>query len=118
MMSPEQFAQMMSTMQELARAMTVQAQTNQAASTPVGSRGGGQFKRVIHPKSFHRLAKFSKGEENWKEYNFELGVVLGSESPDMLHTLKVLESATVEADTAAVRAADEARADNMDLEKL
>lgn len=118
MMTPEQFTQMMQTMQDLARAMTVQAQTNQAASTPLTNRGGGYPRRTICPKSFHRLAKFSRGEENWREYNFELGVILGSESPEMLHTLKVLESATAEADTAAVRAADEARADSMDLEKL
>ena len=60
------------------------------------------------------MAKFSKGEENWKEYNFEHGVILGSESPEMLHTLKVLESATGEVDTAAVRAMDETRADRID----
>lgn len=122
MMSQEQFAQMMQTMQDLARAMTVQAQStaaSQAASTPVGGRGAGGFvKRTICPKSFHRLAKFSKGEDNWKEYNFELGVILGSESPGMLQTLKVLESATSEVDTAMVRRMDEDRADRMDLEKL
>jgi uncharacterized membrane protein YgcG len=118
MMTTEQFAQMMQTMQDLARAMTVQAQTTQAASIPVTSRGGGFPRRTICPKSFHRLAKFSRGEESWREYNFEFGVILGSESPEMLQTLRVLESANTEVDTAMVRAMDEGRADRMDLEKL
>ena len=86
-MSQEQFAQMMQTMQELARAMTVQAQTT-AANIQAGPRErGGSMKRCIETKSFNRVAKFGKGEENWKEYNFEFGVILGSESPEMLHTL-------------------------------
>ena len=93
MMSQEQFAQMMQTMQELARAMTTQSQTT-AANLPAGSgERSGSTKRCVSAKSFNRLTKFGKGEENWKEYNFEFGVILGSESPEMLHTLKVIETA-------------------------
>ena len=90
-----------------------------AMNVPVGGNGhGGSTKRTISPKSFNRLAKFSKGEDDWKEYNFEFGVILGSESPDMLQTLKVIETATTEVNTAMVRRMDEERADRMNLEKL
>ena len=66
MMNQEQFAQMMHTMQELAKAMTMQAQTT-AANVPVGSgERGGPAKRCISTKSFNRLTRFGKGEENWK----------------------------------------------------
>ena len=118
MMSQEQFAQMMQTMQELARAMTMQAQTT-AANMPAGpGERSGSTKRCISAKSFNRLTKFGKGEENWKEYNFEFGVILGSESPEMLHTLKVIETAAKEIDTEEVRDMDKSRADSMNLEKL
>ena len=80
-------------------------------------RGNGN-KRMICPKSFNRMAKFDKGEDNWKEYHFEFGVILGSECPDMLETLKVMESHTAEVDTPMVRVMDEGRADRMNLEKL
>ena len=62
----------------------------------VGERAGGRCrtstehpggKRTICPKAFNRLWNFGKGKDSWKEYNFELGVILGSESPDMVETL-------------------------------
>ena len=120
MATQEQMNNLLAMMQELARAMTIQAQTT-AANVPAGGgvdRGRSEGKRTISPKSFHRLTKFGKGEDAWKEYSFEFGVILGSESPEMQDTLKVLESYTNEVDTAAVRAMDEARADRMNLEKL
>jgi hypothetical protein len=117
----EQMSNLMMMMQEMARAMTIQAQTAAAARVPTGSLDQDRppsSKRIICSKSFNRLAKFSKGEDNWKEYNFEFGVILGSESPDMLETLKVLESMASEVDTGMVRALDEGRADRMNLEKM
>ena len=69
-------------------------------------------------KAFNRLQKFGKGEDSWKDYNFELGVILGSESPDMLETLKFMETSADEMDTATVGAMDESRADHMNIEKV
>lgn len=120
MATQEQLNALMIMMQEMARAMTIQAQTTAAASVPAAPRDHGRegTKRTISPKSFHRLVKFGKGEDAWKEYSFEFGVILGSESPEMQDTLKVLESYGDEVDTAAVRGMDEDRADRMNLEKL
>ena len=53
-----------------------------------------------------------------KEYNFELGVILGSESLDMMETLKFMETSTDEMNTATIRAMDESRADRMNIEKV
>jgi hypothetical protein len=115
MMSAEQFNAMMATMQELARAMALQA----AASTPTGGqREGGHVKRTIETKAFNRLAKFAKGEEQWKEYNFEFQVILGSESPDMRNTLKVIEDQAKELSTEEVCLLDPERAERIKLEKL
>jgi hypothetical protein len=121
MATQEQFSQLMMMMQEMARAMTMQAQS-MSANVPVGEgehrEKNSNGKRTICPKAFNRLAKFGKGEDNWKEYNFEFGVILGSESPDMQETLKYMESCTNEMDTKMIRAMDEARADRMNIEKL
>lgn len=72
----------------------MQAQAT-AISTPLGGgaehRGPG-VRRVVTPKNCHRLAKLGKGEDAWKEYSFEFGVILGSESPEIRETLKVLAS--------------------------
>ena len=51
-------------------------------------------------------------------YNFELGVILGSESADMLETLKFMETSADEMDTATISAMDESRADRMNIEKV
>ena len=121
MATQEQFQQLVIMMQEMARAITVQAQT-MSANVPAGDVGPRQNipegKRTICPKAFNRLQKFSKGEDSWKEYNFELGVILGSESPDMLETLKFMETSTDEMNTATIRAMDESRADRMNIEKV
>ena len=69
-------------------------------------------------KAFNRLQKFGKGEDSWKDYNFELGVILGSESPDMLETMKFMETSADEMDTATIRAMDKSRADRMNIEKV
>jgi hypothetical protein len=121
MATQEQVQQMMNAMGQLLQILTLQAQ-NAAAATPVGGGDRGARAnpcwRKISPKSFHRMPKFSKGEHEWKEFSFEFGVILGSESPEMLETLKYVEAQDQEFDTAKVRVLDEARADNMDLEKL
>jgi hypothetical protein len=121
----EQFTQLIAMMQELTRVMAAQAQLTAAAGTPVGGgQGGGHGGgarpgwRKIAPKSFHRIAKFGKGEEAWKEFHFEFGVILGSESPEMLEVLKVVEQLTDEQDMSKVRAMDEGHADKIDLEKM
>ena len=110
----EQFQQLVIMMQEMAKAITVQAQT-MSANVPVGDVGHRQNiqegKRTICPKAFNRLQKFGKGEDSWKEYNFELGVILGSD-------LKFMETSADEMDTATIRAMDESRADRMNIEKV
>ena len=103
MATQDQFQQLVIMMQEMARAITIQAQTMSA----------NEGKRTIGPKAFNRLQKFGKGEDNWKDYNFELGVILG-----MLETLKFMETSTDEMDTATIRAMDESRADRMNIEKV
>ena len=121
MTTQEQMSQLMAMMQEMARAMTLQAQATHAAGIPVGGQDherNDNRKRLIDPKAFNRLAKFGKGEDNWKEYNFEFGVILGSESPDMLETLRVLETYANEMSTATVRVMDEDRANRMNLERM
>ena len=121
MNTQEQMDQLMAMMQEMARAMTIQAQTNTAAGIPVGGQDrerNNNHKRMIDPKAFNRLAKFGKGEDNWMGYNFEFGVILGSESPDMLETLKVLETYADEMGTMTVRAMDEDRANRMIIEDV
>ena len=121
MATQEQFQQLVIMMQEMARAITVQAET-MSANVPVGDVGHRQNipegKRTICPKAFNRLQKFSKGDDSWKEYNFELGVILGSESTDMLETLKFMEKSTDEMNTSTIRAMDESRADRMNVEKV
>ena len=100
MATQKQFQQLVIMMQEMARAITVQAHT-MSANVPVGDVG-------------HRL----NIEDSWKEYNFELGVILGSESPDMLETLKFMETSADEMNTATIRTMDESRADRMNIEKV
>ena len=121
MATQQQFQQLVIVMQEMVRAITVQAQTV-SANVLVGDVGHRQNiqegKRTICPKAFNRLQKFGKGEDSWKDYNFELGVILGSESPDMLETLKFMETSADEMDAVTIRAMDESRADRMDIEKV
>ena len=121
METQEQFQQLVIMMQEMAREITVQAQT-MSANVPVGDVGHRQNipkgKRKFCPKAFNRLQNFGKGEDSWKEYNFELGIILGSESPDMLETLKFMETSADEMKTATIRAMDESRADRMNIEKV
>ena len=78
MATQEQFQQLVIMMQEMARAITVQAQT-MTANVPVedvGHRQNSQEgKRTIRPKAFNWLQNFGKGDDSWKEYNFELGVI-------------------------------------------
>ena len=84
-----------------------------------GGGGGGRAKRFIHPKAYGRVKKFAKGEEEWKEFYFDVGVILGTESPSMLKILRVIEASPgmEEFDAAAVRSHDEGKADAMELEK-
>ena len=69
MVTQEQFQQPVIMMQEMARAITVQAQTT-SANVPVGAVGHRQNiqegKRTICPKASDRLQKFGKGEDSWK----------------------------------------------------
>ena len=84
MATQEQFQQLVIMMQEMARAITVQAQT-MSANVPVGDVGHRQNiqegKRTICPKAFNRLQKFGKGEDSWKDDNFELGRHPGLREP-------------------------------------
>ena len=52
--------------------------------------GGGTMK--VSLKAFTRMTKFSKGEEDFKDWNFDFAVALGSECPELLHNLKVIET--------------------------
>ena len=90
----------------------------------VGERAGGRCrtspehqggKRTICPSAVNPLQKFGKGEDSWKEYNFEQGVILGPGSPDMLETLKFMETSADEMHFATIRAMDESRADRLNI---
>ncbi len=105
----------------LAQAMTANAQMA-AASVPAGGGGGkanGKGMRYIHPKAYCRVAKFSRGEEEWKEFYFDVGVIPGTESPEMLKILRAIEArpGTDEFDTKTVRTHDEQQDDQMELER-
>ena len=121
MATQEQFQQLVIMMQEMAKAIKVQAQT-MSANVPVRDVGHCQNiqegTRTICPKAFNRLLKFGKGGDSWKDYNFELVVILGSESRDMLETFKFMETNADEMDTATIRAMDESRADRMNIEMV
>ncbi len=84
--------QLVNTMAMLAQAMTANARLA-AASVPAGS-GGGKAKgmRYINPKAYSRVTNMSRGEEDWKEFYFDIGVILGTESPDMLKILQAIEA--------------------------
>ncbi len=80
--------QLVNAMAMLAQVMTANAQMT-AASVPAGG-GGGKAKgmRYINPKADSRVTKFSRGEEDRKELYFDVGVILGMESPDLLKILR------------------------------
>ena len=90
--------------------------TRAAAEIPVPPERADR--RTIPLKDFVRMTKFAKGEENWKEWNFDFYVILGSLSPELVENLKVLESILEETGMGKVRAMDPERADRMRLEKL
>ena len=77
MLSEEQF-------KALLAALTGQGQGH-------GAGGGGGGRKVSH-KSFSRLSKFSRGEQEWNEWSFDFSVILGSECPELLHGLRGIES--------------------------
>lgn len=103
MLSEEQF-------KALLAALTGQGQGH-------GAGGGGGGRKVSH-KSFSRLSKFSRGEQEWKEWSFDFSVILGSECPELLHGLRGIESMTDDMTTDKVRAMDPGAADKIGLEKL
>ena len=49
-------------------------------------RGGGWKKASA--KTFSRLTKFAKDEENWKDWNFDFVVILGPECPELTRNLE------------------------------
>ncbi len=61
----------------------IASQAAAAAAVPVDG-GGARGRRSIYVKALHRLVKFGKGKVEFKEFAFDLGVMLGSESPGML----------------------------------
>ena len=105
-MTEEQFAHLMETIG-----------TRVAAGVPVPPERGGD-RRTIPLKDFARMTKFARGEENWKEWNFDFYVILGSVCPDLVTNLKVLEAITEETGMQKVRLMDPERADRMGLERL
>ena len=102
-MTPDQFAELM------------KAIGHGGGGGDNGPRNGGSR---INSKAFSRVTKFSKGEEEWKEWTFDFTVTLGSQSPDMVETLKVVESFTEETSTAKVEELDEPRAEKINLKRL
>jgi hypothetical protein len=119
--SAADFQQLVNTMALLAQAMTANVQMA-AASVPAGGGGGkanGKGMRYIHPKAYSRVAKFCRGEDEWKEFYFDVGVILGTESPEMLKILRAIEArpGTDEFDTKVVRTHDEQKADQMEFER-
>ena len=69
-------------------------------------------------KAFTRMTKFSKGEEDFQDWNFDFAVALCSECPALLHNLKVVETMPEEMTTRSVYDLDVDRADRMGLDKL
>ena len=80
--------------------------------------GDGGGTRKVSLKAFTRMTKFSKGEEDFKDWNFDFAVALGSECPELLHNLKVIETMPEEMTTRSVYDLDVDRADRMGLDKL
>ena len=80
--------------------------------------GDGGGSRKVSLKAFTRMTKFSKGEEDFKDWNFDFAVALGSECPELLQNLKVIETMPEEMTTRSVYDLDVDRADRMGLDKL
>ena len=86
---------------------TVAAQTRSAGE----ERGGGGLRKVS-ANAFSRLTKFAKGEEDGKDWNFDIADILGMECLELLQNLKVIEPMSEEM-TPKVRELDVDKADNM-----
>ena len=86
---------------------TVAAQTRSAGE----ERGGGGLRKVS-ANAFSRLTKFAKGEEDGKDWNFDIADIMGMECPELLQNLKVIEPMSEEM-TAKVRELDVDKADNI-----
>ena len=69
-------------------------------------------------ESLHANDEVSKGEEDFKDWNFDFAVALGSECPELLHNLKVIETIPVEMTTRSVYDLDVDRAHRIWLDKL
>ena len=61
--------------------------------------------------AFNKVNKFAQGEAQWKEFRFDLAVMIG-----VLETVKVVERMPDETDTPMVRAPDVEHADKLDLD--
>ncbi len=73
---------------------------------------------VIHGKTISRMAKFSKGEENWKDWSFDFGVTLDSASSDMKEPSRVTETVQEDMDVDTVTALHTERAATMNLDPM
>ena len=64
------------------------------------------------------MTKFAKGEDDFKDWNFDFAVAQGSECPELLHNLKVIEEVPEKMTTRSVSDLDVGWADRMGLDKL
>ena len=105
-------------MMALSQALSANAQVTAAMTPGGGADRRDRGSRKLSMKAFNRVTKLAQGEEQWKEFHFDFGVLIGAEYPPLLETLKVVEQKTDETDTPMVRALDGQYADRLDLEKV
>ena len=95
----EQFGELVASMVALSQDLSANAQIA-AATTPCGGadpRDRGSRKLAV--KALTRVNKFAPGEAQWKNFHFDVGVLVGAKYPPLLDTLKVVEQMTDETDT-------------------
>lgn len=117
MATVEQLGELVRQMGLLSQAMMAQAQ---AVSTPVGGVGGSggsrAERRIVGTKPFLGMKKFAKGEADWKEFQFDFSVILGTENDGLLRILKGVEGMTGEVTKTMARELDSNAADEVGLE--
>ena len=79
--------------------------------------GDGGGTRKVSLKAFTRMTKFAKGDDDYKDWNCDFAVALGSKCPELSHNLKVIETMP-EMTTRSVYDLDVDRADRTGLYQL
>ena len=79
--------------------------------------GDGGGARKVSLKAFTRMTKFAKGEDDFKDWNFDFVVALRSECLELLHNVKVIETMPEEMTIRSVYDLEFDRAGRMGLDK-